>query len=251
MRQPKIRSLYRQGGWIQLAAMAVGAGASMLAANKTSKAAKSAAATQSASADRAMGIQETARQEVRSDLAPFRQAGEGQLPALQSLVGNQQNLTDPANQMQFIKDNPFYKLLADDAQSRLLKNQAARGKVGSGGTAEALQNSLLLLGSDLINNQFNQQNMAISNTMGITTLGQNAAAGQGTATMNTANNIGDLTTQQGNVNAAGQVGAANATAQGINSAIDAATGIYALAPNRQAVNPALQPVDMSTIPARR
>jgi hypothetical protein len=170
---------------------------------------------------------------------------------LQSLVGNQQNLTDPANQMQFIKDNPFYKLLADDAQSRLLKNQAARGKVGSGGTAEALQNSLLLLGSDLINNQFNQQNMAISNTMGITTLGQNAAAGQGTATMNTANNIGDLTTQQGNVNAAGQVGAANATAQGINSAIDAATGIYALAPNRQAVNPALQPVDMSTIPARR
>jgi hypothetical protein len=241
-------SLKYQGGWIQLAALAAGAaGASLFGASKAAKAAKSAAATQAASADKAIQAQKEAAAQTRADLQPFTGAGVSQIPALTNMVTQQQNLVDPNAQFNFVKDNPFYKLLADDAQKRIFSNAAARGKIGSGGTAEALQNSLLLLGTDLINNQFGLQNQAIGNTSNIVQLGQSAAAGQGSATLNAGNNISNLTTDKGNVQAAGKVGAANAFTQGIDSAINAATGIYALANPK----PKLEPIDTSMIPASR
>ena len=108
--------------------------------------------------------------------------------------------------------------MADESQRRLLSNQAARGKVGSGGTAEALQTSLLLLGQDLLNNNISQR-------MGLTTLGANAAAGQASATQASGNTIVDLITGKGNVLAAGEVGAANARTQGFRTSMDHAAGV--------------------------
>ena len=169
-------------------------------------AAQQAAQTQSASADRAIDLQRESRDLARKDLQPFKDAGQSQLSPLSSLI------SDPNAQLNFIQNNPFFKALADDAQSRLFSNQAARGKVGSGGTAQALQNSLLLLGQGLLDNNINQR-------MGLATMGQNAAAGQGTVAMQSGNAISDLITGQGNALAAGQVGAANARSQGINSLI--------------------------------
>jgi hypothetical protein len=198
-----------------------------------------------------MQLQRETAAQTRADLQPFTNAGVSQIPALNNMVTQQQNLVDPQAQYDFVNNNPFYKLLAGDAQQRIFNNAAAKGKVGSGGTAEALQNSLLLLGTDLINNQFGLQNQAISNTSGVVQLGQNAAAGQGSATMSSGNNISNLITDRGNVQAAGQVGAANARTQGIDSAINAATGIYALANPAPDRFPNLQPVDKSIIPARR
>ena len=42
-----------------------------------------------------------------------------------------------------ILQNPLLRAMQDDVQRRLFANQAARGKLGSGGTAEALQQSLI------------------------------------------------------------------------------------------------------------
>lgn len=116
-------------------------------------------------------------------------------------------VTDPQQQLSFVQDNPFFEALAGRATETLLANQAAKGKLASGGTAEALQNSFLLLGTDLLNQNIGQrQNLA--------NLGLGAATGQAGITQQAGQNIADLTTQKGNIQAAGIVGARNAINEG-------------------------------------
>lgn len=173
-------------------------------------AAESAAAAQVQSTRIATEEQRAAREQARADLAPFAEAGAGQLGSLTSLIN------DPNAQRDFVSNNPFFKSLADDAQRRLFSNQAARGKIGSGGTSEALQNSLLLLGNDLLGKNINQR-------FNLATLGSNAAAGQATATLGAGNNISELAVGSGNAQAAGIIGANNAAQQGRSNMVS--TGI--------------------------
>lgn len=157
-----------------------------------------------------------------------------------------QLLTDPSAQASFIQDNPFYQQMAGDAQNRIFSNAAAQGKVGSGGTAAALQDRLVGMGSDLLNREIQQlaggaglnadiQNRDIQNLMGLSGqqnqltqnrfgntmqtvgLGANAAAGQGSGIQNTGNQITNLLTGIGNAQAAGGIGAANAYGQGASN----------------------------------
>lgn len=238
--------------WVAAAVGVAGIGASLLGASKASKAAKSAADTQAQSIDKATQVQRETAQQARADLQPFRQAGMDQIQPLQDLISQQQTLaTDPNAQVSFVKDNPFFNLLAEDSQRRIFQNQAARGKVGSGETAEALQNSLLLLGQDFINNQLNQQQQSISNRAGILNLGQSSAAGQANVTLGTGTNVSNLATQRGDVVAAGKVGSANAVTGGINNLIQTGLGAYQLAQQNRASGDGLQFVDKSIIPARR
>lgn len=144
---------------------------------------------------------------------PFEQNRVG--PGLVGLV------TDPDAQRNFITENPFFSALADDAQDRLFSNQAAKGKLGSGETAEALQNSLLLLGEDLLSNRIGQY----QNLVG---MGQNAAAQTGSFGAQNARTIADLRAQGANARAAGTVGAANAWTSGINNAVSTGVNLYAL-----------------------
>lgn len=88
---------------------------------------------------------------ARERIEPFTQEGLDAFSGIADLV------TNPERQRQFISENPFFESLAEDAQNRLFANQAAKGKLGSGDTAQALQNSLLLLGSDLLNQNVNQR----------------------------------------------------------------------------------------------
>ena len=117
--------------------------------------------------------------------------------------------TDAAAQIQqiqadpgaYVQNNPFYKSLADDAQQRLLANQAAKGKVASGGTADALQTSLLNLGNGLVQQQ-------------VGTLQNQVNSGQ-----NAANSTSSLLTDKGAVQGAGVVGSANALQTGYQNQI--------------------------------
>ncbi len=186
--------------------------AGSIASGGADKAAERAADIQSQSADKAIELQRETRDIVRGDLQPFREAGQSQLSPLTSLI------SDPKAQLDFIQGNPFFKVLADDAQNRLFSNQAAKGKVGSGGTAKALQNSLLLLGQDLLNQNINQRQNLVN-------VGGNAAAGQASATQQSGNALSDLITGQGNVRAAGQIGAANARSEGIGNLFKVGTAV--------------------------
>lgn len=159
-----------------------------------------------------IAAQQEALETTRADLAPFRQFGQNQLASLSGL------LNDPNAQKDFVLNNPFFEALSDDAERRIFNARGAVGKKGSGGTAEALRNSILLLGNDLVGEQVGRQFNAA-------TLGQNAAAGQATATQNTGRSIADLTLQGANAQAAGQVGAANAQTQALQSAADTAIGV--------------------------
>lgn len=188
----------------------VGAGAAVYSANKQSKAAKSAANTQAASADTGIAVQERADLRARQDLQPFRDAGANALGDLNSLLLN------PEAQNDFVANNPFFKSLADDSQRRIFGNAASRGKLGSGGTASALQDRLLQLGTGLVDNQTNK-------LFNLSSLGSNAAARQATNTLGTANGVSNLFTQQGNALAAGQVGSANAKADGLNNLLTLGT----------------------------
>lgn len=170
-------------------------------ASGASQAARDAAGIQSAAADKGIAFQKESRDLARADLEPYKKAGASALPGLQNLVN------DPNAQKSFIQDNPFFKALTDQATNTLFNNQAAKGKVGSGGTAEALQKSILLLGNDLVNQSIGQK-------QGLASLGANAASGQAGITQNAGNSISDLYTQQGNAQAAGTVGAANAITEG-------------------------------------
>lgn len=130
-------------------------------------------------------------------LQDFAAAHDPNKPGLVDLIN------DPNAQKNFITQNPFFNSLAQNAQDRTFQNAAAKGKVGSGGTAEALQNSLLMLGGDLLNQSITQrQNLA--------NMGSDAAARSGVASQNAANGISDLYTQKGNAQAAGAIGSANA-----------------------------------------
>lgn len=216
------------------------ADASVQAAQIQADATRSASQLQAQTTREQLAANQRAIDTARSDLQPFRQLGVDSIGGLQEAQQGIQTLaTDQNAQADFVTNNPFFKALADDAQRRLFNNQAARGKVGTGGTAEALQNSVLLLGNDLVDKQLNRSQNAFNNAYNITTLGSNAAAGQATATQqgtttgaNIAQlgtrNITDLATQGANATASGIVGAANARNAANQSAIDAGLGIGAL-----------------------
>lgn len=176
-------------------------------------------ATQAAYGQEAINSTKESRDMARADLAPYRDLGQRNISGLESLV------TDPNAQLSFIEDNPFFKSLADEATRTLFNNTAAKGKVGSGGTAEALQNSILLLGNDLLNQNITQRQNLVST-------GENAAAGSANATLTAGNSIADLYTGIGNAYAAGGIANANAKQALIGSGAQAggtAAGLAVLA----------------------
>jgi hypothetical protein len=152
-------------------------------------------------------------------LSPFQQAGAGQLPGITSLV------SDPTAQAAFIQDNPFFQSLAGQASQSLMANQAAKGKVGSGGTAAALQERMLGLGSNLLNQNITQR-------MGLAQMGAGAAGQSAGLVGQTSGSIADLIGSAAAAQAAGQVGAANAESQGLQNMISTGLGIAALSDRR-------------------
>lgn len=166
-------------------------------------------------ADKQIDFARQANAQQRADTATYRQFGEQAVQQINDIQA------DPAA---YIRGNELYNSLAADAERRLLANQAAKGKVGSGGTAAALQEQLLNLGTGLVNNQVTQ-------LQGQANLGANAAVGTGT-------NSANLLTQQGNAAAAGEIGQANALSNGYQNQINTLLALQSL--NK---TPVYQPVN--------
>lgn len=184
---------------------------SITGGSQARKAANQAADAQIQSADRAIAFQKESRDIARNDLMPYADLGKRNVSGLESLIN------DPNAQLKYVQENPFFKALTDQATQALKNNASANFKLNSGGTAEALQNSLMLLGNNLVQQQ-------ISNKQNLVSMGQNAAVGQGNITMNSGNSVADLYTQQGNARAAGIVGGSNAVMQGRQSLLNLAGG---------------------------
>jgi len=124
----------------------------------------------------AIAAQERGLKAVRSDFQPFLDAGTVTLESLERLIN------DPETQRQFLLENPFFDEIANQVERRLLANQAAAGRVGTGGTQLELQNRLLEVGNDLINAEVNRK-------LALVNVGQGAAGSIATAELNRANAI--------------------------------------------------------------
>lgn len=204
---------------------------------------------------RAIESNEQALAQSRADAQPFRGAGVGALnPLLAASTATpyqhsytQQHQYAPLTQDNVV-DNKLFSSLFDKSARTIEARNAAGGKLNSGDTLQDLMTESLGIGSQLFqqdyNNRFrtnqqnfdnrfrvNQQNfnnkqVGFNNLFNVASMGANAAARQGTATLNTAFNNANLNRGIGSANAEGQRGAANATNSTINNLLG--IGRYAL-----------------------
>ncbi len=185
---------------------------------EAAKAAEEAAAIQAAAGTDAVANLRQAQIEAAARQQPFEQFGVTQgIGALPGSFGVLQSaINDPTAG---VIDNPFFQALSADQDQRLLASRAARGKVGSGGTEDALLRQQLLLG-----NQFSQQNIGniqgqIQNQFNAAAIGQNAASQTGVQGLQTAGNVGGILGNIANAQAAGVIGQQQASAQGFQNLV--------------------------------
>jgi hypothetical protein len=170
-------------------------------AKQQAEAAKEASLTQSNAAQ--AGIDETKRQfdAFQAALAPYMQAGTGALAGQQNLAG-----LNGAGAQQAAIDNiqasPQFQALQQQGSDAILANASATGGLRGGNTQSALAQFSPALLSQLIDQQF-------SRLGGLTSIGQNAAAGVGNAGLQTGSNVANLLQQQGAATAGGQLAAGN------------------------------------------
>ncbi|MFW2098432.1 hypothetical protein ACG9ZL_19845 [Acinetobacter sp. ULE_I057] len=185
------------------------------------KAAKSAASAQSESSQ--AGIDEQRRQfdAIQELMKPYVNAGTQGLGGQQDLLGlngadKQQAAIDAIN------NSSAMQTYMQQGENSILQNASATGGLRGGNTQSALGQFRPQLLNQLVNQQY--QNLG-----GLTSLGQNAAAGVGNAGMQSANNISNL------MQSVGQAQAGSALAQGqananmwnsVSSAIGNVGGAY-------------------------
>ena len=180
-------------------------------ANDAADAAGAASATQAASAQ--AGIDESRRQfdKLVELMSPFVGAGTQSLDAQKALLGLSGG---PAQQdaISAIEQSPQFGSLMQQGENALLQNASATGGLRGGN----IQSALSKFRPDLLSQLIEQQLQRLG---GVTTIGQNAAAGQGTAGINTGANIAQLLQQQGAATAGGQLAQGNARRSAFGDAI--------------------------------
>jgi len=180
-------------------------------------AAQNASAAQQAAAQAGITQQNNSLQTLQTQLAPYTAAGPKALAGQMDLAG----LNGPQAQAAAIaalRESPQFTAQQQMGEERILANASATGGLRGGNVQAALGQFSPALLASTINDQY-------SRLGGLTQIGQNSAAGVGTATINTGNNIANLLQQQG----AAQAGGALSQGQqqsGYWGAISNAIGMY-------------------------
>lgn len=195
----------------------VAVGSTLLSSSIQADAAGDASAAQSASAQ--AGIDEQRRQfdAMRELLKPYTQAGAGALGAYQNLAG----LSGTSAQQQAIaglSNSPEMQAMMQQGENAMLQNASATGGLRGGNLQAAMAQFRPQLLADLINQQF-------SRLGGLTSIGQNAAAGVGNAGMQTGTKVANLLGQQGAAQAGGML-AQGAAGANVFGSIGQGLGMY-------------------------
>lgn len=190
------------------AGTAIMAGSSLLSSSLSSRAAGKAAGQQADAAQ--AGIEEQRRQfdKLQELLAPYVQAGQPALQAQQALLG----LGGPEAQQQAIaqlEGSPMFQALARQGEEAMLQQASATGGLRGGNLQGALAQFRPQMLAQAIEDQY-------SRLGGMTALGQQSAAGVGSAGMQSAGQIAGLLGQQGAARAGGTLGRAAPFAQMFN-----------------------------------
>lgn len=174
------------------------AGSSVLGSITQSRAASKAAGAQSQAAE--MGIEEQRRQfdEVRKLLEPYVQAGQPALQGMQAMLG----LQGAEAQQQAIADieqSPLLQAMMRQGEEAMLQNASATGGLRGGN----LQGALAQFRPQMLQDALDRQYQRLG---GLTALGQQSAAGVGTAGIQTGQSVAGLLQQQGAAQAGGALG---------------------------------------------
>ena len=229
-----------------VASAVIGGVVSSSSASKGAKASQAAANTQAEAQGRAIdeqrrqfdSIQELLKPYVQAgkpDLTqPYVQAGPGALQAMQGLAGLR-GAGEQQAAINQIQQGAQFQELARQGEQGILQNASATGGLRGGNVQAALAQFRPALLNQLIESQYGK--LAGLTTLGSTSaqnllgVGQASAAGTAAAGQQAAQNIGNLMVGQGQARAAGQIGAANAYAQGgagISNAIGSGVQNYML-----------------------
>lgn len=150
-----------------------------------------------------LGVDESRRQfdALRALLQPFVTSGTGAISAQGDLAG----LNGPEAQeraIAAIQSGPQFGALQQQGENSILANASATGGLRGGNVQGALAQFSPRLLSQLIDQQYGRLG-------GLSSMGQNAAAGVGNAGMQTGTQIAQLLQQQGSAQAGGILGQAN------------------------------------------
>jgi len=162
-----------------------------------SSAAKKASAAQQQAAQ--AGIEETraAREELRALLAPYTEAGPQALEAQMAIAGL--DGTDAQQKaVTQIEQSPIFQAMLAQGEGSILQNASATGGLRGGN----VQGALAQFSPAMLNQFIEQQYGRLG---GLTTLGQNSAAGTGAAGQTAASSIAKLLEQQGAAKAGGNL----------------------------------------------
>lgn len=183
--------------------------------------AKSAAKSQADANEASIAEQRRQFDAVQELMKPYVNAGTQGLSGQQDLLGlngadKQQAAIDAIN------NSSAMQTYLQQGENSILQNASATGGLRGGNTQSALSQFRPQLLNQLVNQQY--QNLG-----GLTSLGQNAAAGVGNAGMQSANNISSLLQSTGQANAGSALANGQATANawgGVNSTIGTLGGMY-------------------------
>lgn len=229
-----------QGGFGDL----IGLASDYYTGDQTKDAIREASELQAQMFERGITSAEAAQARLEAGLSPFTQFGVQALEPLAAQTSQQkplspllQRASDLSTQgsQQFLSpeilENPLLKALQSDVTNRLMANQAARGKLGSGGTAKALQEALVPQAIQFGLQQAGLQQQDITNLQGLGAtqedlrqrgienlfrsagIGQASAAQTGLSGVDTAATVGRLSGQLGGALAFDPLGRAQARNQ--------------------------------------
>ena len=193
---------------------------SITGSNQQAKAATQAANTQAAATREATKVQKDMYDQTRADLMPYADAGRDSLAQLIGQMGPDGYFNQTYSGQDLYND-PSYQFRLQQGQDAIQSSAAAQGGLLSGATLKALQGYGQNMASQEYQNAYNRFNAdqtnrynRLSNIVG---LGQNAAAQQGNAGMQTAQAVANNTMAGANAQAAGQIAAGNSTANAFGS----------------------------------
>ena len=183
-------------------------GTSLASSAVGSKAAKSAGQLQYDASQAGVAETRAAREEMRGLLQPYVAAGG---PALQAQMGAL-GLYGPQAQQEYFTEqerSPIFQALAAQGEDAIRQNASATGGLRGGN----IQGALAQFRPALLNQFLTQQYDRLG---GMTSLGQQSAAGVGTSGMQSAGSIADLLAQGGAARAGAKLGSANAWQQSLS-----------------------------------
>jgi hypothetical protein len=188
-----------------------------LSSNAQKNAAESAANAQSEASQ--AGIDEQRRQfdQVQQLLSPFVNVGTSALTAQKDLIGLNGNGAQQSA-IDGIQNSAQFKALQQQGNDAILANASATGGLRGGNVQGALGQFSPQLLAQLIQQQY-------GNLGGLTSIGQNAAAGVGNAGLATGNNVTTLLGQQGSAASGAALAAGRADSQLYNT-IGSAFGTF-------------------------